>query len=259
MAVYKILEKEISSAEDFHSIKKLHSNFKYMRKMYYIFLRSHKNDSVIDFVLIDKGLSSYGYCHVRVIGNLAIVSRPIDHAGTEDRPPQSNVGLLWCGIEKVGEKIPVQYGEFTRLRDGKSRHDNSLIGGGCYGMTFALTPPPVLRFPTGSTFYEIRGVKPPTVRGGVEDVLEGHRIELFCPVFAFPEPFVRWEKDGKAIEPSTHISYDGNNLILSDIKKTMNGVYKCIADNSFPLFVDGPSMPHQLIYEQKLTVTSSNI
>ncbi|RCN50928.1 hypothetical protein ANCCAN_02941 [Ancylostoma caninum] len=57
--------------------------------------------------------------YVRVVGNLAIVARPIGHVGTDASPVQSNVGEFWCGIEKVGEEIPVEYGEFTRVRDGK--------------------------------------------------------------------------------------------------------------------------------------------
>ncbi|KIH52005.1 immunoglobulin domain protein [Ancylostoma duodenale] len=114
--------------------------------------------------------------------------------------------------------------------------------------------PPVLRLPTGAMFHEVPGARPPKVIGGVRTVKKGGSLELRCPVFAYPQAWVRWERDGAAIEPNPSISYDGDNVILSHVDTNMAGTYTCIADNSFPMFVDGPSMPHQLIFEQKVTV-----
>ncbi|KAL6743629.1 hypothetical protein Aduo_016649 [Ancylostoma duodenale] len=217
--------------------------------------------------------------YVRVVGNLAIVARPIGHVGTDASPVQSNVGEFWCGIEKVGEEIPVEYGEFTRVRDGKvfeakikdrkarlhfgkapatvagkylcevRGEDGQLLSGNMF-----VYSPPVLRLPTGAMFHEVPGARPPKVIGGVLTVKKGGSLELRCPVFAYPQAWVRWERDGAAIEPNPSISYDGDNVILSHVDTNMAGTYTCIADNSFPMFVDGPSMPHQLIFEQKVTV-----
>ncbi|RCN50929.1 immunoglobulin domain protein [Ancylostoma caninum] len=117
-----------------------------------------------------------------------------------------------------------------------------------------LSAPPVLRLPTGSMFHEVPGARPPKVIGGVRTVKKGGSLELRCPVFAYPQAWVRWERDGTAIEPNPSISYDGDNVILTHVDANMAGTYTCIADNSFPMFVDGPSMPHQLIFEQKVSV-----
>uniref|UniRef100_A0A0R3PFW8 Ig-like domain-containing protein n=1 Tax=Angiostrongylus costaricensis TaxID=334426 RepID=A0A0R3PFW8_ANGCS len=220
-------------------------------------------------------LSLHGSCNVRVIGNLAIVAKPIGNAGTEDVPLQSAVGDFWCGIEKVGEEVPVEYGEFTRLRDGKifeatisdrraklhfgtapatvagkymcevRGSDGELLRGYLF-----LYSPPILQLPSRSIFYEVLLSRPPKVVGEARTAREGDRVELRCPVFGYPQPHAMWQKNGTDIE----VSYIADNLILSKVSRRANGVYTCIADNSFPMFVDGPSMPHQLIYEQKLNV-----
>ncbi|ETN84170.1 immunoglobulin domain protein [Necator americanus] len=127
--------------------------------------------------------------------------------------------------------------------------DGQLLSGNMF-----VYSPPVLRLPTGSVFHEVPDARPPKVIGGLRTANSGGSIELRCPVFAYPQPWVRWERDGKAIGPDPSITYDGDNLILSNVEANMAGTYSCIADNSFPMFVDGPSMPHQLIFEQKFTV-----
>ncbi|KAK6026045.1 immunoglobulin domain protein [Ostertagia ostertagi] len=102
---------------------------------------------------------------------------------------------------------------------------------------------------------------PPKVIGAVKKAMAGDHVELLCPVFGYPDRSPRWEKDGAPhrgffSDSSPSIQYDGNNLILAHAEATMNGVYTCIADNSFPMFVDGPAMPHQLIFEQKVIIDS---
>ncbi|KAK6054697.1 immunoglobulin domain protein [Cooperia oncophora] len=220
-------------------------------------------------------------CTLRIVGNLAIIAKPKGHAGTILAPVQANVGELWCAAEKLGERIPIEYGEFTRLHDkkvfeAKIKDNKAKLHVGKVPATAAgkymcevrteegpllkgylsIYCPPVLRLPTGSIFHEVPNARPPKVIGAVKKAMAGDRVELLCPVFGYPEPFARWEKDGRAIESSSSIEYDGNNLILPQAEATMSGVYTCIADNSFPMFVDGPAMPHQLIFEQKVIIDS---
>ncbi|VDO79459.1 unnamed protein product [Heligmosomoides polygyrus] len=114
--------------------------------------------------------------------------------------------------------------------------------------------PPFLRLPAGSIFYEVLDARPPKVLGGVTRASEGDRVELHCPVFGYPQPYTRWEKDGEPLDRSLPIEYDGDTLILMSVDDTMSGIYTCIADNSFPLFDDGPSLPHELHYFQKFVV-----
>ncbi|KHJ76689.1 immunoglobulin domain protein [Oesophagostomum dentatum] len=115
--------------------------------------------------------------------------------------------------------------------------------------------PPVLRLPTGSMFHEIQGVRPPRVIGGARTAKIGGSIELRCPVFGYPQPWTRWEKDGAPLD-NPLVVYDGDNIVIPNVDENVAGTYRCIADNSFPMFVDGPAMPHSLIYEQKVTVDS---
>ncbi|CAJ0588742.1 unnamed protein product [Cylicocyclus nassatus] len=234
---------------------------------------------MFSLLLLIFALLPSAFTYVRVVGNLALVARPVGHVGTDASPVQSNVGEFWCGLEKVGEEIPVEYGEFTRLRDGKvfegtvkdkkaklhfgrapatvagkylcevRGEDGQILSGNMF-----VYSPPVLRLPTGSTFREIWGARPPKVIGGTKTVKRGSSIELRCPVFGYPQPWVRWEKDGAAIEPNPSLTYDGDNIVISHMEPDLAGTYTCIADNSFPMFVDGPSMPHSLVYEQKVVV-----
>uniref|UniRef100_A0A7I4YW89 Ig-like domain-containing protein n=1 Tax=Haemonchus contortus TaxID=6289 RepID=A0A7I4YW89_HAECO len=251
-----------------HNNPSIQRNFSPFRKM-------------LRLLLLTFALSAIASCTLRIIGNLAIVAKPKGHAGTELAPVQTTVSEFWCAAEKLGEKVPIEYGEFTRLRDGKvfeaKIKDNKAklhIGkvpataagrymcevrtseGHLLKGFLSMYCPPVLRLPTGSIFHEVPSVRPPKVIGAVKKALAGERLELLCPVIGYPEPFARWEKDGAAIEPSPLIEYDGNNLIITQAEATMNGVYACIADNSFPMFVDGPAMPHQLIFEQKVIIDS---
>lgn len=79
---------------------------------------------------------------------------------------------------------------------------------------------------------------------------------------------VRWERNGEPLGrrnnpikseshhsgSSDNIEYDGNNLILNPLSEDHNGKYRCIGDNSFPLFVDGPAIPHQIFFDQDIKV-----
>ncbi|KAK6026046.1 hypothetical protein OSTOST_08038, partial [Ostertagia ostertagi] len=70
-------------------------------------------------LLVVFALIAFVTCSLRIVGNLAIVAKPKGHAGTILAPVQANVGEFWCAAEKLGEKLPIEYGEFTRLSDGK--------------------------------------------------------------------------------------------------------------------------------------------
>ncbi|WKY13922.1 hypothetical protein Q1695_004619 [Nippostrongylus brasiliensis] len=221
--------------------------------------------------------------HVFFADALSIVAKIDGHVSTAAAPLMADIGEFWCGIEIDGKEVPVQYGEFTRLRDGgvfeakiekkKAKLDfgrspatvageykcevRSVEGSIAEG-SMVIYSAPFLRLPTGSKFYEIPNANPPKVIGGVKKVHEGARVELRCPVFGYPEPYTRWEKDDEPVEMSMSVEYNGNDLILKDVDESMSGIYSCIADNSFQIYEDGPTIPHQLIYNQKLIVQFSN-
>ncbi|CAD6194730.1 unnamed protein product [Caenorhabditis auriculariae] len=228
------------------------------------------------FVLISLLLLiSAGSCEIKVVGNMAVVANPIGHIGTPDTQLFADIANLWCGTQKLGEHVNVEYGEFTRLKDGKvfeghvqtgkvylevGRAPVSVAGKyrcevrtvekKIYSGNLIIYLPPVLTFDKPIKAREVNDSRPPQVIGVERRGLEGETLTLECPVISYPEPMVRWEKDNTTIVPSNTTTYDGNNLVLSPLSEEHIGMYRCIADNSFPLFVDGPSMPHQLYYDQ---------
>ncbi|KJH53661.1 immunoglobulin domain protein [Dictyocaulus viviparus] len=198
-----------------------------------------------------------GFCHVRLVSNFMVVAKPIGIVGTENVPLQSTVDELWCGIEKDGDVIPLEYGEFTRLHDGKifkatiiDRRAKLYFN----KVNATVAAQPFLQLSDGSIPNEVLMLSSPKIVGVIRTVRRGDSVKLHCPVFGYPEPHVIWRKDGNVFESSENISYDGNNLLLLHVSITSTGIYTCIADNSFPIFPNGPSMSHQLIYEQKLNV-----
>lgn len=87
----------------------------------------------------------------------------------------------------------------------------------------------------------------------------GDALILECSSFGYPQPFVRWEKNGrplgvfilmtrdKLVFVDGDVEYDGHSITINNVQPSHSAVYSCHAENSFPLFVGGPSMPHQTI------------
>ncbi|CAB3407125.1 unnamed protein product [Caenorhabditis bovis] len=212
---------------------------------------------------------------VDVVGNLAVVANPEGHIGTPDKHLEANIPNLWCGAQKLGEHIDVEYGEFTRLATGhvttgvlkhgkvylNISHANVKVAGKyrcevrtkdkeVHSGNIEIYLPPVLYFRSSNVATEIPDARPPHVVGTERRGLHDEKMTLECPAVAYPEPSIRWEKNGEPIVPTNNTQYDGENLILYPLTFEHAGKYRCIADNSFPLFVDGPAMPHQIYYDQ---------
>lgn len=87
----------------------------------------------------------------------------------------------------------------------------------------------------------------------------GEALNLECSSFGYPQPFVRWEKNGRPLGVDIlltrdelvfadgDVEYDGHSITINNVQPSHSAVYSCHAENSFPLFVGGPSMPHQTI------------
>ncbi|CAI5439677.1 unnamed protein product [Caenorhabditis angaria] len=221
------------------------------------------------------------YCQVIVVGNLAVVANPHSHISLpHPRTLKVDIPNLWCGAQKLQEHVDVEYGEFTKLENGKVsvgvenqgkiyleigqnvsvnvvgryRCEVRTLDKEIHSGNLIIYLPPVLNFPSFSNAKELPNAKPPHVIGAERKGFQNEKITLECPVLSNPEPLVRWEKDGEAIAPSNSTQFDGNNLILEPLNLEHSGKYRCIAENSFPLFVDGPSMPHLLQYDQTVKV-----
>ncbi|ULU10617.1 hypothetical protein L3Y34_014709 [Caenorhabditis briggsae] len=216
---------------------------------------------------------------INVIGNLAVIATPESHIGNPNKTLYADIPNLWCGAQKLGEHLDVEYGEFTRLSDGKVfpgtlnqgkvyleigkanvrvtgryRCEVRTLDKQIHSGNLIIYLPPVLDFPSAVRVSEVLNARPPHVIGAERKGLHGERMVLECPMLGNPEPMVRWDKDGEPLGNSENIEYDGNNLILKELAEEHAGKYRCTGDNSFPLFVDGPSIPHQLYFDQDIKV-----
>ncbi|CAI2307361.1 unnamed protein product [Caenorhabditis sp. 36 PRJEB53466] len=196
-----------------------------------------------------------------VIGNLAVVANPELHVATLNKTLYANIPNLWCGTQKLGEHVDVEYGEFTRLSDGKVfpgtvqqgkvyleigtasvrvagkyRCEVRTLDKEIHSGNLIIYLPPVLDFPNPVRVSEVANARPPQVIGVERRGLHGERMVLECPVLANPEPMVRWEKDGEPLGELGDIEYDGNDLILN------------------PLSEGGPLIPHQIFFDQDIKV-----
>ncbi|CAI4221538.1 unnamed protein product [Auanema sp. JU1783] len=215
-------------------------------------------------------------CSLTVVGNLAVVGKPKTFVGTASKPVLAQIGKLWCGAQILGEKTPITYGQFTRLRDGKvfegglsefttfldikeapatvagkykceiRTSDEQIATGFCF-----IYLPPILVLPTETQYEEKPDSKVATIDAAPLLASAGDTVRFSCPVYGFPPPYVTWEKDGTTL--GSNVSYEGDDIIVN-ISQESEGTYTCTADNSFPMFVDGPAMPHKLVYNQKLVV-----
>ncbi|CAP24756.2 Protein CBR-ZIG-7 [Caenorhabditis briggsae] len=156
---------------------------------------------------------------INVIGNLAVIATPESHIGNPNKTLYADIPNLWCGAQKLGEHLDVEYGEFTRLSDGKV-FPGTLNQGKVY-------------LEIGKANVRVTGRYRCEVRTLDKQIHSGNLI-IYCN--------------------SENIEYDGNNLILKELAEEHAGKYRCTGDNSFPLFVDGPSIPHQLYFDQDIKV-----
>uniref|UniRef100_A0A1I7TQB8 Ig-like domain-containing protein n=1 Tax=Caenorhabditis tropicalis TaxID=1561998 RepID=A0A1I7TQB8_9PELO len=74
---------------------------------------------ILSILVIGVILPLISLADITVIGNLAVVAKPESHIGTPEKTLYADVQNLWCGAQKLGEHVDVEYGEFTRLSDGK--------------------------------------------------------------------------------------------------------------------------------------------
>ncbi|KHJ80756.1 hypothetical protein OESDEN_19565, partial [Oesophagostomum dentatum] len=102
--------------------------------------------------------------------------------------------------------------------------------------------PPVLRLPTGSMFHEVQGARPPRVIGGVRTAKIGGSIELRCPVFGYPQPWTRWEKDGAPLD-NPLLVYDGDNIVIPNVMRTWQEHTDALLTTPSLCSLYGPAMP----------------
>lgn len=77
---------------------------------------------------------------------------------------------------------------------------------------------------------------PPTFTKKIESsyfFFVGQNYKLTCDAVGGPEPTIKWYHDDEEITNGDHLMMtpNGKTLMLKDVRKAQNGVYKCEAEN----------------------------
>lgn len=114
-----------------------------------------------------------------------------------------------------------------------------------------------LTLPAGRSRKELRENGPPRVLEPLKDVMliEGSAAKLTCRISAFPDPFIRWSKDGKELRDGPKYRYifedpDVVALVVRDGELSDLGQYSINVTNPFGqcsdsarILVEGTSAP----------------
>ena len=62
---------------------------------------------------------------------------------------------------------------------------------------------------------------------------EGENVTLSCNATGNPTPSISWTKDGSALNsPRISLSSDSKELTITNVNRSDNGQYRCVANNS---------------------------
>ncbi|XP_037068605.1 fibroblast growth factor receptor-like 1 [Pollicipes pollicipes] len=103
----------------------------------------------------------------------------------------------------------------------------------------------------------------------------GSRLQLSCVSSGYPEPEVKWYKEGRVVLPSTRVQVKGGQLTFTQLLRSDEGVFICVAANIFgsanhsfslrttepishdPVFVGAPS--NTTVYEGETAVLQCRV
>lgn len=221
------------------------------------------------------------------MGNLAVIF-PLDRGfrSAEGNPLQGEVNDLWCQISSDNELQPLSWAQFVRASDRKALEaeiDNETKKARLVFGTAAITVAGKYRcemraegqteivygnmFVYSRPVVHINGTHKPEAKKGEEGVVagaavsgvEGGNITLVCPVIGYPKPDVAWFKDGEEFLETERIRLDKRepHLHIYFLEETDEGVYRCEAKNSFKKQIDSSIEDFQVVYEQRLRISSS--
>lgn len=222
-------------------------------------------------------------------GNLAIVFNATSGRTSEHSPLQAELSELWCQATKNGvDRLPVKSAKFvqvnpppTRVHKAEVLNDRAHLKfgkvspsvAGKYKCEITTNTAPAEDFVTGNLFVYMRPIlytngslkvdqvedgNPFLLSGTPNKVIRGETARLNCPAIGYPVPSVEWFRDGEKIVESTEkILIIGNQLHIREADDPDEGIYRCVASNSFPVEVDNPPEHFSIILDQHLRVSSS--
>ncbi|CAJ0591189.1 unnamed protein product [Cylicocyclus nassatus] len=218
--------------------------------------------------------------HTVALGNLAVVIRGEGVLSDDGNPIKAATSDLWCQARKDGEIQEITWARFIRTKDrkvieaqidpdnrrarlvfgeasaadsGKYRceirtKDGELV----FGNMFAYSRPVV--HTNSSDAMSISPSDPTLVIAPPLSSSRESTAHIRCPIYAYPHPEVVWYKDGMPIEPSAKIAQHKNSLEISALEDKDAGMYRCVASNEFPIYVDGPEQEFEVKIDRELKV-----
>ncbi|VDO65284.1 unnamed protein product [Haemonchus placei] len=185
-----------------------------------------------------------------------------------------------CEARKDGEVQPITWARFFRTKEKKAvaarlDHDNRrarLVFGNAtasqagkyrceirtedgelvFGNMFAYSRPVVLT--NSSDPMEVSPSDPTLVTSKPLSLSKESNATLVCPVHGYPNPYIVWYKDGFPLAPSARVNFHKNIVEIFGLEETDAGMYRCVASNQFPIYVDGPEQEFEVKFDRELKV-----
>ncbi|EYC12694.1 hypothetical protein Y032_0046g1367 [Ancylostoma ceylanicum] len=219
--------------------------------------------------------------HTVALGNLAVVIRGEGVLSTDENPIKAPTSDLWCQARKDGEIQPITWARFVRTKDRKvldaqidpdNRRarlvfgDASAADSGKYrceiriedgelvfGNMFAYSRPVV--HTNSSETMKVSPSDPTLVIAPPLSFAKDSTARIVCPIHAYPHPNVVWYKDGIPLEASAKIALHKNTLEISGLEDEDVGMYRCVASNEFPIYVDGPEQEFEVKVDREVKIS----
>ncbi|VDL74660.1 unnamed protein product [Nippostrongylus brasiliensis] len=74
--------------------------------------------------------------------------------------------------------------------------------------------------------------------------------QIVCPIYAYPHPHIVWYKD----EASAKVAFHKGAVEISGLEDSDAGMYRCVASNQFPIYVDGPEQEFEVKFDRELRI-----
>ncbi|PIO63731.1 immunoglobulin domain protein [Teladorsagia circumcincta] len=218
--------------------------------------------------------------HSTAIGNLAVVIRGQGVLSTDEDPIRAATPDLWCEARKDGEVQPITWARFFRVKEKKAvaarldpnnRRARLIFGNATasqagkyrceirtedgelvFGNMFAYSRPVI--HGNASDPMEVSPSDPTLVTSGPLSFPRDSNATIHCPVYAYPHPHIVWYKDGIPLESSARVNFHKNAVEISGLEDTDAGMYRCVASNEFPIYVDGPEQEFEVKFDRELKI-----
>uniref|UniRef100_A0A915PYZ0 Ig-like domain-containing protein n=1 Tax=Setaria digitata TaxID=48799 RepID=A0A915PYZ0_9BILA len=217
-------------------------------------------------------------------GNLAVIFNASSAKSGDDYPLKASVPGLWCQAisNRTQQLMPIKRAHFVRDLDkeilpalvsnqtrailefgntslwsvGKYRceittEDDELVWGWLF-----VNMRPVFHVNHSKTL-EVVGDDHFRVRASVLRATEGETVTLTCPVRGFPEPVTQWYKNDVPVASTEQVTFLENDLQIAKVEFDDEGIYSCVARNSFSIIIDGKSILWESRLDRELKVKSS--